>query len=101
MTRPHDKPYGTRNEEFGVTKMKNPAPPRPAECTSRGGRIPHAARQKGYSAVEYTVCIVVLAASLIGTSVYLVRALWGRWRDAVDTVGYGRQYEPGVTTVSP
>ncbi len=53
--------------------------------------------RKGFLALEYAVLIVIVIAALVGISIYLKRALSGRWRTVGDTFGYGRQYEPGVT----
>ena len=47
--------------------------------------------------IEYAVLIAIVVAALLGMSVYTKRALMGRWREAGDTFGSGRQYEPGVT----
>lgn len=54
----------------------------------------------GQSTIEYAVLIAVVVAAIVSMSVFTRRALTGRWRAAGDTFGYGRQYEPGVTTVS-
>lgn len=43
--------------------------------------------------------MAVLIAALIGLSVYVMRALCGRWRQVGDTFGHGRQFEPGATTI--
>ncbi|HTZ11011.1 MAG TPA: hypothetical protein VMD04_01340, partial [Candidatus Margulisiibacteriota bacterium] len=53
---------------------------------------------KGYLSLEYAFLIAVVVAALLGTSVYLKRAVSGRWRDLGETFGYGRQFEPGLTT---
>lgn len=55
---------------------------------------------RGQSAVEYAVVIAVVAAALLGMSVYAKRALSGKWRQVGDAFGYGRQYEPGMTVIS-
>ena len=56
--------------------------------------------ERGQSVIEYAVLIAVAVAALVGMSVYTKRALMGKWRTVGDTFGSGRQYEPGVTTVS-
>ncbi|MCG8432069.1 MAG: hypothetical protein MJA29_12970 [Candidatus Omnitrophica bacterium] len=48
----------------------------------------------GLSAVEYAVLILVFVATILGISVYLKRAVSGKYRSAADVFGYGRQYEP-------
>jgi Flp pilus assembly pilin Flp len=53
--------------------------------------------RKAFLAIEYTILIAVLIAALIGISVYLRRAISGKWRDAADTFGFGRQYYPAET----
>lgn len=57
-------------------------------------------RGRGQTAVEYAVLLVVVVAALLTMAVYAKRALTGKWREAGDTFGYGRQYEPQATTVS-
>ena len=42
----------------------------------------------------------MMIAAVLGMSIYVKRALEGRWRQVGDTFGHGRQYEPGVTTVT-
>ena len=56
--------------------------------------------RSGQSVIEYAVLIAVVAAAIIGMSVYSKRALMGKWRSVGDAFGSGRQYEPGVTSVS-
>lgn len=48
----------------------------------------------GAFSIEYAVLVVVVVAAVVGMAVYLKRAFSGRWRDAADTFGHGRQYEP-------
>lgn len=60
----------------------------------------YSGRNKGAFSLEYAVLIAVTAAALIGMSIYIKRALCGKWRDAGDVFGYGRQYEPGVTVTT-
>ena len=50
--------------------------------------------------IEYAVLIAVVAAAMVGMSVYARRALAGRWKSVGDAFGYGRQYEPNVTKVT-
>ena len=56
-------------------------------------------RDKGVLTIEYTLLIVVAIAAFIGMAVYAKRAICSKWRQAGDSFGHGRQYEPGVTTV--
>ena len=51
-------------------------------------------RQKGALTIEYAVLVAIVVAALIGMQVYMRRAICGRWREAADTFGHGRQYEP-------
>ena len=53
--------------------------------------------RKGFLSLEYAVLIAIVVAAFLGMMVYLKRGISGRWRQAADTFGYGRQYEPGVT----
>jgi Flp pilus assembly pilin Flp len=57
-------------------------------------------RNKGILSLEYALLISAVVAALLGMSVYLGRAASGRWRDVGDGLGFGRQYEPGVTSDS-
>lgn len=43
--------------------------------------------------------LAIVVAALLGMSVYIQKALCGRWREGADTFGYGRQFEPGNTTI--
>ena len=56
--------------------------------------------QTGSLSIEYAAFIAMLIAALLGMSIYVKRALEGRWRQVGDTFGQGRQYEPGVTVVT-
>lgn len=47
---------------------------------------------KGMSILEYGLVFAVVVAALVGMQIYLKRAISGRWRQAADTFGYGRQY---------
>ncbi len=42
--------------------------------------------------VEYAILITIVVAALIGMAVYFKRALSGKWREAADSFGHGRQY---------
>jgi len=46
---------------------------------------------KAMSVIEYSLVVAVLVAALLGMRIYLKRAVSGRWRQAADTFGYGRQ----------
>jgi len=52
---------------------------------------------KGFSLVEYALVIAAVAFGLIGMSVYLKRAVCGKWKQSADVFGYGRQYDPRST----
>lgn len=54
-------------------------------------------RQRGFLALEQALLIAAVAAALIAMSVYIKRAISGKYRDVGDSFGLGRQYEPGVT----
>lgn len=45
--------------------------------------------------------IAIILAALLGAQRFLKTALMGRWRAVADGYGFGRQYEPGQTTISP
>ena len=48
---------------------------------------------RGSNMLEYSLVITILVAALLGIQIYLKRAVIGRWRQAADTFGYGRQYD--------
>lgn len=45
------------------------------------------------SMIEYALVVAVVIAALLGIQVYVKRAICGRWRQAADVFGYGRQYQ--------
>jgi Flp pilus assembly pilin Flp len=47
---------------------------------------------KGVSVLEYTILIAVILAAMLAMSIYLKRAITGKWKDSADAIGYGRQY---------
>jgi len=44
------------------------------------------------SIIEYSLLLAVVVAAIVGMQIYVKRAISGRWRQAADTFGYGRQY---------
>lgn len=50
--------------------------------------------RRGVTAIEYSLLLAVVVAGIVGAQIYLKRAISGRWRQAADTFGYGRQYDP-------
>lgn len=53
------------------------------------------------SMVEYCVLITVVVAALIGMQIYLKRAICGRWKTNGDAFGFGRQFDPASTQITP
>jgi len=49
---------------------------------------------RALSVIEYSLIVAVVAAAALGMQIYLKRAVSGRWRQAADTFGFGRQYDP-------
>jgi hypothetical protein len=43
--------------------------------------------------------IAIVLAALLGMQRFLKASLMGRWGSIADSYGFGRQYEPGKTTV--
>ena len=64
----------------------------PVKSTQRG----RCERARGQSMVEYAGLVVVVAASLVAMSIYLMRASSGRLRANADAIG--EQYHPRQTT---
>jgi len=56
--------------------------------------------RKSGTVLEYAALIAAVVAALIGMSYLIKGAICGKWREQADTFGYGRQYEPGKTTVT-
>lgn len=48
---------------------------------------------KAVSVIEYSLIVAVVVAAILGMQIYTKRAISGRWRQAADVFGYGRQYE--------
>jgi len=53
--------------------------------------------KKGISTIEYAMIITLVIAALVGMSIYMKRAICGRWREAADAIGFGKQYDPQKT----
>lgn len=53
-------------------------------------------RRGGFS-MEYAVMVVVIVGACLGMSMYVQRALAGRWRGVGDAFGHGRQYGCGTS----
>ncbi|MBI3319007.1 MAG: GxxExxY protein [Candidatus Omnitrophica bacterium] len=77
------------------TRMALPKNPRESASYIRGHP-----RLQGQSMIEYAALIAVTVAALVGMSVYMKRALNGKWRQVGDTFGFGRQYERCVTLIN-
>ena len=52
----------------------------------------------GMTTLEYSVVVLAMVIALLAVQVSLRRAISYKWREAADSFGSGRQYEPGVTT---
>ncbi|MDD4938670.1 MAG: hypothetical protein PHE18_07895 [Candidatus Omnitrophica bacterium] len=48
---------------------------------------------KATSVIEYSLMIAIAVGALLAMSIYIKRAICGRWRQVGDTFGYGRQYK--------
>ena len=55
---------------------------------------------KSQSFIVYAAFIALLIAGLITISVYIRRAVQGRYHASADVFGEGAQYEPGVTHIN-
>lgn len=56
-------------------------------------------RRKGSSILEYAIIISLVVAALVAMSVYIRRAVCGKWRQAADSIGFGRQFDPDKTVI--
>jgi Flp pilus assembly pilin Flp len=54
-------------------------------------------RKTGSGTLEYAILIAVIIAALVSMFVYLKRGICGKWRESIDTIGFGQQYAPDVT----
>jgi len=54
--------------------------------------------KRGVTSLEYAILVAALIFAIAAVQTTLRRAIASKWRDAADTFGSGRQYEPGVTT---
>jgi len=57
--------------------------------------------KKAVSLIEYCVLLAVVAAALVGMQIYLKRAVCGNWKQTGDVFGFGRQFDPGKTSITP
>jgi len=49
--------------------------------------------KKAASIIDYALLVTAVAASLIIMGVYIKRGISGKWKEAADTFGHGRQYQ--------
>ncbi len=57
-------------------------------------------KNRAVSTIEYSFLIILIATVLIVMLVYFTRAFQGKWKQSADSLGYGLQYEPGVTKIN-
>jgi Flp pilus assembly pilin Flp len=50
-------------------------------------------RGPGFTAIEYAVLLAVVVGALVVMQLPLRRAISAKWRESVDSIGGGRQYE--------
>jgi Flp pilus assembly pilin Flp len=53
---------------------------------------------KGMSLIEYAMLVAVVGLAILGMSIYVRRAVEGKWKQSIDIFGYGRQYDPASTS---
>jgi len=58
-------------------------------------------KKKGMSVVEYSLLMAVLIAALLAMQVYVKRAVNGRWKEAGDVFGFGRQTNNTILKPQP
>ena len=56
--------------------------------------------KRGQNFLEYAVIFAVVILVLLGMQAYIVRSMAGNWRSQGDAIGFGKQYEKGVTNVT-
>lgn len=47
---------------------------------------------KGLTILEFTLLIAAIVAALVAMQIYLKRGVVSKWKDAIDSIGGGRQY---------
>jgi Flp pilus assembly pilin Flp len=55
-------------------------------------------KNKGQSAIEYSVILIVVMGALLASSNYFKRGIQGRWKSSVDELG--DQYDPRTANTS-
>lgn len=55
--------------------------------------------RKGQFSLEYAFVIVACVGAIVAMTVFITRAISGKWRESVDTIGFNQQYDPYATTV--
>ena len=56
--------------------------------------------RRGQAVLEYCMMVVILVAALMAARRFFKAVLMGRWQSTADMFGFGRQYEPGRTTIA-
>ena len=54
--------------------------------------------QKGQSAVEFTVLLIIIMSVLIAMNFYVKRGIQGRWKSTLDD--FGEQYDPRLANAN-
>jgi len=57
--------------------------------------------KKAQSTIVYAALIAMVIGGLLVISMYIKRAIQGRYHQSADVFGAGAQYQPGSTTVTP
>lgn len=53
------------------------------------------------SVVEYSLLVAIVIAALLAMQVYVKRAVSGRWKEAGDVFGFGRQTSKTILRTQP
>lgn len=56
--------------------------------------------KRGFMSIEYAFLIAIVVAAVIGMSFYIRRAFCGKWREAGDMFGQGRQFDTVLTKIN-
>src|SRR3989338_9750884 len=54
--------------------------------------------KRATAVIEYTALLVIIMLVFLSFQKYVIRGFAGRWKEAGDAFGYGRQYDPVKTT---
>lgn len=49
-------------------------------------------RKNGFTFLEFALLLTVVIAALLAMQIFMKRSLMAKWKNAADSIGFGRQY---------